>query len=270
MRIFFYGFLISFLLVGTAYAEELNIGGEVIEYSLPQGYVLAGDQKPYSTIRKFLAKASPRDLQLLALCVSKEGHENLMKGGDQGLKDYFIISTSRQLRDKTLSLKEFAELKKGLRKVQEQMQASVKRRANDLIGKASGGSMEVGDIATLGAFDDTDTAVSFMMLTDQVTREGNRRQIDKQAAVSTSLLTKGKFVIINQYREIDPSQDIPAQLDAFKTYARKTLEELRIEQGTPRGSFLPKLLGMTLGAAVIGGLIGLIVTRIRKKRAQGA
>ena len=254
--------------MGTAHAEQLNIGDKDINYSLPQGYILAGDQEPYPTLKKFLAKASPKGLQLLALCVSQEGHENLMKGEGAGLKDYFVISTSRQLQNKTLGIKDFAELKKGLRKVQDQMQTSVRHRANALIDKASGGSMEVGDIKALGAFDDSDTSVSFMMLTDQVVREGNQRQIDKQAVVSTALLTEGKFVIVNQYRDIDPSKDIPAQLDAFKKHARNTFEELHIAQGTPKWGFLPKLLVMTLGGAAIGALIGLIISRIRKKKAQ--
>lgn len=253
------------LLAGVAQAASLSIGGESIAYNVPQGY-MAGDKEPYLEIRKFLAEISPKDMRILALYVDEESHEKFMDPNNQRLDRYFIISTLRPLADKSLSIKDFAEVKKGIAQAQEQLKTTLKKKVNSLLGKAGDGSLSIGDIDSLGVFDAGDTSMSFMMALDQVSNAGGRRVVDKQAVVSSYLLSEGKLVIVNQYQLLDPAKNMAEQLSAAKAQARKVLEELAIKQGVPWTSYLDTFLGKVLLAALIGGVIGGLIGWLAKRK----
>lgn len=261
---------ISVFFAGTAYAEHLTIGDTEIPYSVPQGYILAGDEEPYLTMRRFAVKASPKNVRLLALYIAEESQRKLLKDGAPRLDNYFTLSTISQVQNKTLSLKEFTSLKEGLEQAQEQMKTTLRKQADALIERASEGTMKLSDVNALGSFDETDTSISFMMVSEQLTRVGNQRHVDKQAVISTALLTEGKFLLINQYRLLEPSPDMAAQLDAFKIQSRQVLEGLDFPEGTPKGRSVLSVIGMVLGGALLGGLIGGIIFRIKKKKTHSA
>lgn len=273
MKKILFAWIACLLLAGAAQAASLNIGDESIAYNVPQGY-MAGDKEPYLEIRKFLAKVSPKDMQILALYVDEESHEKFATPNSQHLDRYFIISTLRPLADKSLSVRDFAEVKKGIATAQEQLKTTLKKKINTLLGKAGDGSLSVGDIDSLGVFDISDTSLSFMMLVDQVSNAGGRRIVDKQAVVSSYLLAQGKLVIVNQYRLLDPAKNMAGQLSAAKAQARNVLKELAIKQGVPWTSYLDTFLGKVLLAAliggVIGGLLGWLAKRNKKKKETAA
>lgn len=261
------------LLAGAAQAASLNIGNESISYTVPQGYI-AGDKEPYLESRKFLTKILPKDMQLLALYVEEESHKKFTDLKEQRLDRYFIICTLRPWADKTLSVQDFAELKKSVAQVQDQVKTTFKQQINRALGEAGEGNISVGDIDALGVFDDTDTAVSFMMVVDQVNRAAGRREVDKQAVVSSYLLAQGKLIIVNQYQLLDPAKNMAEQLSAAKAQAQKILEELAVKQDVPWTSYLDSFLGKVVLAAligaVIGGLIGWLSKRNKKKKEAGA
>ncbi len=93
------------------------------------------------------------------------------------------MSTLRSFADKSLSVKDFVEVKKSVTKAQEQLKTTLKQKINRLLGKAGDGSMSIGDIDTLGVFDSSDTSLSFMTVVDLVSRASGRREVDKQVVV---------------------------------------------------------------------------------------
>lgn len=262
-------FVLCLLLSVAAQAETLSIGDESINYTVPQGY-MAGDKEPYLGMRRFVTDASPKNMQILALYVDEESHKKLMDSQGQPLERYFIVSTARQLEHKSLKVKDFMEVKKGIVKAQERLKTTLRARINRLLGQASDGSMSVGDIETLGVFDSSDTSFSFMAVMDQVHHENGRRQADKQAVVSSYLLAQGKLVIVNQYQLLDPARNMTEQLNAAKEHARRVLRELNIKEGVSWKAYLDafpvKVLVGALAGGLIGGLIGWLVRR-RKKQA---
>lgn len=264
---------VCLLLAGTAHAASLSIGGESISYTVPQGYML-GDKEPYLSVRRFLTGISPKNMQILALYVDEESHKKFVDPNGQRLEKYFIISTLRPLADKNLSVKDFAEVKKGITKAQEQLKTTLKKKINKVLGKAGDGSMSIGEIDTLGVFDTSDTSLSFMAVMDQVSRAGGQREVDKQAVISSYLLAQGKLVIINQYQILDPAQNMAAQLDAAKAHAGEILKELNIDHSVPWTSYLDSFAGKLVLAALIGGLVGglvgWVVNRKKKKKAEAA
>ncbi len=257
------------LLSVAAHAETLTIGGESISYRVPQGY-MAGDKEPYLGMRKFLAGISPKNMQILALYVDEESHKKFMDPQGQRLENYFILSTLRPFADKSLSVKDFVEVKKGVTKAQEQLKTTLKQKINRLLGKAGDGSMSIGDIDTLGVFDSSDTSLSFMAVMDQVSRAGGRREVDKQVVVSSYLLARGKLIIVNQYQILDPAKNMAEQLGAAKVHARKILAELDIKQGVPWISYLDSFLVKVLLAALVGGLVGGLIGWVVKSRKKKA
>ncbi|WP_337432145.1 hypothetical protein [Bilophila sp.] len=253
------------LLATAAQAETLTIGDENIAYNVPGGY-MAGNEEPYISVRSFLTEVSPKNVQILALYVNKESHKKFLDPVNQRLEDYFLLSTLRPLVDKELSVKDFAELKKGFIKAQEQLKTALRQKANDMLNNASDGTLGIGAVDSLGVFDASDTSFSFMAVVDQVSDADGQRTVDKQSAVSSFLLAQGKVIIINQYQILDPSKDMAQQLDAAKTQAQKILKELGIKQGVPWASYLGSFPTNILLFAVIGGLVGGLIRRTVKNR----
>jgi len=122
-------------------------------------------------------------MQILALYVDEESHKKFMDPQGQRLENFFILSTLRSFADKSLSVKDFVEVKKSVTKAQEQLKTTLKQKINRLLGKAGDGSMSIGDIDTLGVFDSSDTSLSFMTVVDLVSRASGRREVDKQVVV---------------------------------------------------------------------------------------
>lgn len=262
---------VCLLLAGTAHAASLSIGGESISYTVPQGY-LPGDKEPYLSVRKFLAEISPKTMRVLALYVDEESHKKFVDPNGQRLEKYFIISTLRPLADKNLSIKDFAEVKKGITKAQEQLKTTLKKKINSVLGKTGDGSMSIGDIDTLGVFDSSDTSLSFMAVMDQVSRAGGQREVDKQAVISSYLLAQGKLVIVNQYQILNPAENVAEQLGEAKADAQEILKELNIDHSVPWASYLDSFAGKLVLAALIGGLIGGVIGWVvnRKKKKAGS
>lgn len=257
--------LLSFIfLSGPVYAEQMTLGEATITYTVPEGYFKAQGQ-PYTEMRKVLLRVSPREMQIFGLYISKDSDAKLQDGTADGVENYFVLASIRQLKDKVLSVREFTEAKKQLIKIQEQGQAKLRAQANRLVGKGTGGALEISDVKALGPYDATDTAISFLSIVDQISRTGTQRTVSHQAAVSTYLLAQGKVVIINQYRQLDPAQNTEEQLENFKTQARQVVKELHIEQGTPKSSLNPFLI-KALGGAVVGAILGAVFMLIRKRK----
>lgn len=251
-------------LAGTAHAERLLIGDKTITYSVPGDY-FKGDKEPYTEMRGLLTRVSPKDMQIFGLYISRDSDAKLREGKAERVENYFVLASLRPLQDKILSSGDFEEAKKQLVKIQEQIRTRLLGQANKLIGSATNGTMAVGDINTFGAYDVTDTSISFLALTDQITRVGNRQVVDKQAVVSTYLLADGKIVVVNQYQLLTP-KNVPEQLNAFKARARGVIKDLRIKEGTPKGSFMDSYLVKVAGGAIIGAIIGVVITLIRKRK----
>ena len=155
-----------------------------------------------------------------------------------------------------MSIKDFAEVKKGITKAQEQLKTTLKKKINSVLGKTGDGSMSIGDIDTLGVFDSSDTSLSFMAVMDQVSRAGGQREVDKQAVISSYLLAQGKLVIVNQYQILNPAENVAEQLGEAKAHAQEILKELNIDHSVPWASYLDSFAGKLVLAALIGGLIG--------------
>ena len=177
-----------------------------------------------------------------------------------------------RLRTKNLSIKDFAEVKKGITKAQEQLKTTLKKKINSVLGKTGDGSMSIGDIDTLGVFDSSDTSLSFMAVMDQVSRAGGQREVDKQAVISSYLLAQGKLVIVNQYQILNPAENMAEQLGEAKAHAQEILKELNIDHSVPWASYLDSFAGKLVLAALIGGLIGGVIGWVvnRKKKKAGS
>lgn len=262
-KLFFLLFSFIFL-SGPVYAEQITLGDATISYTVPEGYFKAQGQ-PYTEMRRVLLRVSPREMQIFGLYISKESDVKLRDGTADGVENYFVLASIRQLKDKILSVREFTEAKKQLIKTQEQGQAKLRAQANRLVGQGTGGALEISDVKALGPYDATDTAISFLSIVDQIVRTGTQRTVSHQAAVSTYLLAQGKVVIINQYRQLDSAQNIEEQLENFKTQARQVVKELHIEQGTPKSSLNPFVIKALVGA-VVGAILGAVFMLIRKRK----
>lgn len=265
MRKILFTLVACLLLATAARAETLTIGDKNIAYNVPGGY-MAGDKEPYISVRKFLTEVSPKNVQILALYVNEESHKKFLDPVNQRLENYFLLSTLRPLVDKELSVKDFAELKKGFIKVQEQLKTTLRQKANRMLNDASDGSLSIGAIDSLGVFDVSDTSFSFMAVVDQVSNTDGRRTVDKQSAISSYLLAQGKVIIINQYQILDPAKDMAEQLNTAKAQAQKILKELGIKQEVPWTSYLGSFPTKILLIAVIGGLVGGLIGRMVKNR----
>ena len=213
---------------------------------------MAGDEEPYISVRSFLTEVSPKNVQILALYVNKESHKKFLDPVNQRLENYFLLSTIRPLVDKELSVKDFAELKKGFIKAQEQLKTALRQKANDMLNNASDGALGIGAVDSLGVFDASDTSFSFMAVVDQVSDADGQRTVDKQSAVSSFLLAQGKVIIINQYQILDPSKDMAQQLDAAKTQAQPDPQDGKKQEKYDRLRLAPIACGQAEASASHG------------------
>lgn len=258
------------LLPAVAQAATLSIGGRSISYTVPRGY-MPGDEEPYRDIRGFLTEIFPDVMRVLAFYVDEESHRKFMNPQGRRLEHYFIVSTLRPLENKNLSARDFMEVKKGVVNAQAQLKTTLRQKVNRELGKAGDGGMSIAAVDALGVYDVSDTGFSFMAVMDQVRHAGGQRETAKQAMVSSYLLARGKLVIVNQYRLLDPAGNMADQLGEVRESARRILHELNIRQGASWAflpdSFLLRVLAGALAGGFMGGLTGWLVRRARKKAA---
>lgn len=113
-------------------------------------------------------------------------------------------------------------------------------------------------------FDNTDTSISLISISEKVTPLSEQQHFVKLAAILTVILTKGKVLFIYQYHKIDPSKDIFTQIEMSKKSAQHVLENLNIPHGTPKVSIWDKILNKMFSGIIWGLVTGAIIFFIKK------
>lgn len=156
---------ISLFFAGTAYAEHLTIGDTEIPYSVPQGYILAGE-----SLRQLGTKVFPENLHLLALYIEEEDYKEFLDGKRTDFNNYFLLCTVNDIKYQKLSIREFASLKKMFTKNQ------MKTSLEDLNGNYipiqptnEGIIIKNTHFKNLENFDNTDTSISLISISEKLT-----------------------------------------------------------------------------------------------------
>lgn len=214
-------------LAATSHAESLQIGGQSLSYDAPKGYVRTMDGI-YQEVLKITQQAMPRDLKIHAMYTPKAIDEAFRNDPAAGLDAYLLITTTSRLDNQLLSERDFASLREALTKAQGEISSgSIRKQVDEAWSRVTDGAVKIGDVQTLGVFDENKTSLSFMTLMTQVTDVNGQQQAVQQAMVSTTKLVKGKVVTINQYQMVKSE----AELKKFQEDAMKVVKSMSFSEG---------------------------------------
>lgn len=253
---------------GVSFAATVNVGGKTIPYRVPEGFVSSESSPELMIVREFIKTTMPPDQETLAMYVDSSVLASFERTGN--LERYFLINTSKELKNRNFRLKDFAELKKGvLESFGDFSDENIKGQVDKTFSDMTDGALRVNDIQPFGCYAITDSSISWVMLlaTDEQLDDGVDTSL--LAMVCTILLTEGKIVAVNQYKSVLSAEGI----DAFKEEAQQVVSSMAFpapKRDSLLGELMDSFLGRVVRGGVIGGIIGglvaFVVARLRKKK----
>lgn len=209
------------LFAGSAYAENLSLGGKNVNYDIPAGYVKAEDPM-YDVILGIMQKAMPQGLRIKAMYVQTANDVDFRtSNGESGLDNYLIITVLDQLANTTVSDKDFKDFKREL-KENNGLLDEAKDMVSDKLDEVFDGQIQIGNMQSLGCFGETDNELSYVVLMDQQANVNGKQIAIRQALVFTGVLVDGKLIFINQYRIVDNESEVTA----FKDHTQEVIKSM--------------------------------------------
>lgn len=228
--------LASLLLCATSVAQSggkritVTVGDAALSIAAPKGFVRVTAAQP-----RLLAlgeQITPPTNRLLAYFVSAHDLQALAGGNGASFDRYFLVQTSRKAESHALSRANFAELRGVVRNQQAEMLrklepriAQLSRRIEQARSRESGARVElsVGEIVPLGVYQDTESAISFGMMSRVRYREGAEADERTIINVSTIVSPKGKLLFLYTYAKSDGPADLDWAKRAAASWARTVI-----------------------------------------------
>lgn len=255
--------------------ETVKVNGMEVRIPLPAGYVrIDGVNEEFDRVKRSFLPATNRLLLDIGL---EEARSALLRGVESEMGRSMNVQVLRVLEEKNLSVKDFADYRKELRKQFASMEGSAKildpelrkisERGSKELSKASGSEVEVSvtTIDTLGVLSEDDDHLAFgMELEIGVAAEG-AAATERGYVAGTFLRVHGK--VINLYCNSD--SNAPAErkwaLETIQSWQAAILssnDELeKAMANVPETGVSPKkgVFSGLLRGAIIGGAIGVVV-----------
>lgn len=269
--------IVSTIIAGYAHADTFEIGGKRINIPAPQGYSRVTPQMD-AVHRISLQMVDPMN-DLLAYYISDSEVPTAIARGIPSLERTFLLKINKQMKNVVVGTKDFSELKSVTKRQNKKIFESIRSQVPGITEKVSEGiskefdvdfAFKISQMIPLDPHYEADNALAYSMYVNYgISTEG----VEKKAimAVTTTFVNvAGKVLFLYCYA---PQDQIEWTRSASKTWA----EEVMASNSQPptgssarRGINWGEVLGKTIGGAVIGGLIALILGLIsffkRKKK----
>ena len=262
-----------FLTLGLPCAAlEVEVGGSKVKLPAPEGFIEVSTLHPAS--RQKAETLTPPSNRLLAVYMDQADFEAVNHGQSASWSRYMMVQTDRQSEGFTISLSDFDQVRQVLTNQQDVLLEHVKEQVNGYFDSIQTGDdprskIELGNLLPLGVFADNhrrhaSESLSKFRRTDQKLDEGYL------VAGATNVLHVGNRIIFayvyTTYESEDDRQWIRQVSDQWSA------EILTENPDSPRLSAWfqqfdwARVGDKALIGAIIGGVIGIIITIRRRRR----
>ncbi len=257
--------IVAVLYANLAFAATLTVGGQEISYQVPPGYVSTDGNPRLVETLSIIKRLQFPGLEILAAYFPASAIDRFEQDGV--LERYLLIVIDRRIEGELLDPRDFADFKETMREQFGAAARAARVQVNELLEKASG-DMRLGAMAPLEFYAESETAISCLMLLYSQFNLGGPLVSSRQAVVSTSFLSGGKLLTVNQYQAVSSGDDV----EAFRDSAQEPLADMAFPQGSAGiiqdilgGGRMGRAVWGGLKGAVIGALIGLLVAYVFKQ-----
>jgi len=208
------------LILTSGYSVECQIGGENIIIPGLEGFTAASSVS--GEIVTSFAKFTPPSNRLIEAFITPDKATQFLLGESVQFDQYLRVSTLKQAEQLVLSRHEFRDIKTGIREAFESKLDSAMMKAGDILSNINN-EINMAGYISLGIDYEAANSITASMLLKTVrnTEQGDATYL--QAATMTTLLTKGKILYLNVYRDYKHEDDIAWTRSTARKWAEKIL-----------------------------------------------
>lgn len=270
------GSILLLFLLGIVRAATFSVGGVDIEVPSPEGFSRVTEEMD-AVYRMSLNLADPMNDQL-AYYIAESDAPVAMSGEMPSLKRYYILKVNRELKNRAIGSKGFAELKSVTKRQNREIFKSVETQMSGLMEKTSKGisnefdvdfALKLSQMVPLDPHYEADNALAYSMYCNLgVAVEGSKRDVIV-SVTATFVNVAGKVLFLYCYGS---QEDLEWTRSASKAWAEIVMasnSQPPSHSSDNRGFDWNRVLERGLIGAIVGGLMGLfaaLFSRSKKKK----